>query len=289
MPRYRVGDAGNTEAVPDEDVRPEEDTASETEPETEPETEGDEQTADLDEDKIQKIIDRKFAQWNKKQERQLRKTFGTTNLDEARAYYDAGKAVTDSAGTSPNEVVSRLQARRQQPSNPQRKTPTFGTQRPGQERTYGQQPQQSGNPQAPNDAVLSEIREMRELIQGREVAEVREKESTEAKQEFGHLYEEHEMDIEDYAEDHGLSLTDAAAVVLRPHLAEYYETRARKRREKSRSRKVESSEGVSSGDDDEGVNYQAALSPELRRIAEKTGVGYKKMYEKRKEAGKPLE
>lgn len=280
MNRYKVDDPGySVEDIKGDDAQPDESTQTPDEDldNVPPEVDG----QPLDQTKVQELIDEKFAQWNRRNERKMRKQFGTSNLDEVAGYYNAGKAVSDSAGTTPDEVVNRLSQSGRlsggfQPASRQKST--FG----------GGQPQApQPNPAVPNDAVLQELRELRNMFLTQEQQKAREVEEKDAKKEFGRLYEQHEMEIEDYAEDHDLPLTDAAAVILRPRLADYYEERARTRKETQRARRVESGGGsTSSSGDDAAINYKAALGPELCRIAERTGMGYKKLYESRKAAGK---
>ncbi len=280
MPRYRIDDEGyKPEDLADEDVQPDVDTdsggAEDFDPDPEPQD-----SEPLTQDEVQKVIDQNFAKWNRRNERQLRKQFGTSNIDEVREIYEAGKAVVERAGVAPSEVVGRLNQQGNQAGfqpTPQQRRSTFGAQP-----AAGAQ----NDPAVPNQNVMAEIQQLRELIVGRDQAEARKQEEARAKKEFGRLYEEYEMDIEDFAEDRGLSLDEAASIVLRPHLAEYYENRAQTRKQTARTRRVESSDGAEPGGSSTPVDYRAALGPELVRIAKGQGLTPKQLYEKRKAAGK---
>lgn len=300
MPRYKVDPDNNIKRIPvDEDdgsqspEQPEVDDTAESDEDVSvetdtPEPEVDDEGIEVGEKPVsEKQLKKRLARERRKMQKELREAFGTSDLSEAKSYYEAGRAVTNRAGTTPDEVVSRLNQRNQQ--QPQQQQPQQSRQsgnRPYRRRsaTFGGRNNQQQQPSDPSQDMLQEIQEMKNLLLSEREEKARTQQEQEARQEFGDLYEEYEFEIEDYAEDHGLSLADAAAVVLRPHLKDLYQQQARKRKQVERRRQVDDSGGSPGGK--ETVNYRSKLSAEARRIAEQTGIGYKKMYEKRVASGK---
>ena len=79
------------------------------------------------------------------------------------------------------------------------------------------------------------------LLEEERTAQILKSQEAEARKEFGSLFDKHREDIEDKAEEMGLSLTDAAAIVLRPYLRDHIEQQARTKQQLQRRKKVEGS------------------------------------------------
>ncbi len=199
--------------------------------------------------KINERIARERAQW----ERKLEKTFGTKDLQMAGEYYRAGQVVSQRAGLRPREVIQRLSDQATSPG-----TPIAG------------------------DPIREELNEIKNLVMSQHEREILEREESEARKEFGKLYDEYSDEIRDLAEERGLSLTDAAAIVLRPKLKEFYETQSRARSESRRRKKIEGT-----GDKpDKGFDPEAKLTSEQKRVAKKMGISYKEYYDQLKMLGR---
>lgn len=218
----------------------------------------DEPTED-EQSKINKIIEDRLARHDRKTQKTLKELFGTSDLKTAAQYYKAGQAVAQASGKTPQEVLQRLAQQRQQ--------------------QMGLNPQQ----QPAGDGVSKEIQEIKDILAVQRETEVREKESTEAKKEFGELYSKHEDDIQDMAEERGLSLVDAAAIVLRPHMSDLYSKRAQTKQEKVRKKRVEGSDESPGG---KGVDPASVLSAAQKRAAQKMRLSYKDYYQQLKELGR---
>lgn len=210
----------------------------------------DEDTQRQLEQKINQMTARERTRFEKK----LKRIFGTTDLEKAGEFYRAGFAVSQASGRPPGEVVQRV-------TNPQ---------------------QQQGAPQQgyPDDTLRREIEDIKGLLSDKFEEEEKSVQEKEARQEFGSLYDEHKEDVEDTAEERGLSLTDAAAIVLRPHLKTFYEKRTQQ--SKKRRRRVEgSNEAPPKGE----VDVSSKLTPEMKRIAAGMGLSQKEYYEHAKATG----
>ncbi len=216
------------------------------------------QTLTLSQDEFDQKIKQLTAKERARFEKKMQKLFGTKDLNRASEYYQAGYAVSQAAGKQPNEVLSRLKGRQQQ------------------------QPQQGNYQQAqPDDAVMAEVNELKSMLMEQREEEAKSHQEQEAKKEFGKLYEDHQDDIEDMAEERGLSLVDAAAVVLRPQLKELYENRTTEKKKNQRRRKVEGTDEGPSKDTD----VQNKLSPEMKRTAQRMGLSYKEYFNHAKSTG----
>ncbi len=214
----------------------------------------------LTQEDFDRNIRRKHAQWERKFVRNL----GFRNMEEAIPYLQAGRAVSDAAGVTPKEVLNRLDSSKAQSvaTGYNQQTQVGGSNVIGVEQRLGK-----------IEALLEDER-TEQLIRSQEV---------EAKKEFGNLYDKYKEDIEDKADETGLSLVDAAAIVLRPQLREHIEGQTRAKQQSQRRRKVEgSNEPPTSGK----VDYQSKLSPAQKETARKTGVSYERYYNQLKRLGK---
>jgi len=187
------------------------------------------------------------------------------SMEEAKDYIDAGRHVSQASGLTPAQVRQKL-IQQQQP------------QRYHQQQA---QDQQTYTPPPVDDDVRRELKELRTILTDQQLREKREKEVSQAKQEFGGLYDEYEMDIEDKAEDLDISVMDAAAMVLRPKLKDHYETRTKKKQQTKRRRKVEGSgEGPS-----KSQNPEEVLTPEQIRVAKGMRIPLDKYLKRLQEKG----
>lgn len=228
---------------------------------------------DPDQERIDREIERRLARDRRKWEKRLERAFGTRDLDQAGQVYRAGQLVVQQSGRSPGDVISRLSQYGRQGTT----TPTAA----------------AGNQSPPvDDAVRRELAEIRETLMLDREQQMREKQQTEARKEFGQLYDQHADDIEDLAEERGLSLADAAAIVLRPHLKEHYQRQAQSRQQTQRRRQVDASDQGPAGGD-AGGDYGSRLSDQEKRVALKTIPGaktpqeaYKRYYESKRRLGR---
>ncbi len=232
------------------------------------EGEGEEEQDDTSSYRSQADVDKAIENRLARERKKLAKMFGVGKLEEAAPYLHAGRAVSQAAGLKPHEVVSRLG---QQPQQQQ--------QRPYQQGyAQGQQP-----PAVGDTAVLDRMSKIETLLESEREEKVRTQQEVEAKKEFGKLYDSNRDEIEDKAEELGLSLIDAATIVLRPKLKEHLETRQREKQTIKGKRRVESSsEGPPSGDDD----ISGKLTAEQKRVAQKSNLSYKDYYEQLKSLGR---
>lgn len=190
-------------------------------------------------------------------EKRLAKLFGTKDLKQAAEYYRAGYAVSQASGQPPSAVLQRL-------NRPGTGTPPATT--------------TTGYP-----ALQQEIQEIKNMLFTQYEQESRAAEEAEAKKEFGSIYDEHREDIEDLADERGLSLADAAAVVLRPVLRDVYEKQVRSKQQYKRGRKVE---GTGDAPPKGGEDAGSLLTPEQKRVCQKAGMSYKEYYESLKALGR---
>ena len=239
----------------------------------------------LPQSKVDEILNKHTAKERSRFEKQLREKFGTTNLDEIEQYYQAGYGVATTSGQNPSQVVERLT--RQWGYQPRLNNPAGAPPPAGQHQH--QQQQQPGAFGAPppvgqNDDIMSEVQKLRELVEGEKVAEARRQQESQARKEFGaDLYDEHVTDIREYAQEKDLSLVEAAAVILHPHVIEKTREREKNKQETRKRRSVDAGDTTATA---EPVDYGRALGPDLRRMAREFGISYKKLYERRKAAGK---
>lgn len=205
----------------------------------------------MSQQEFDQALERRLARERTQYEKRMAKLFGTKDLNTAAEYYKAGYAVAQAAGKRPGEILQRLQ---------------------GQQTQAGQAYQQ---PQV-NDPLYAEIQEVKNMMETQREQELREKESSSAKKEFGKLYDENQADIQDLAEERGLSLVDAAAIVLRPHLKKHYASQTQTKQAVERKRKVAvTGDAPLKGDAD----YESKLTPQMKKIARSSGMTPKQYYE----------
>jgi len=195
-----------------------------------------------------------------RERRKLAKQLGVENLEEVGPYLEAGRVVTRASGLNPKEVVSRMNQ-------------------------YGK-PNNSNNPgqnnALENPALVDKIEKIEAMMeQDRKLQSVK-KQETEAKQEFGNLFDEYRDDIEDKAEELGVSLLDASAIVLRSQLKDHVEEQSRKKRDVRKKRKVEGSEGSPPKKE----SASSKLSEAQRKMADRYGVSHDAYYAQLKRRGK---
>ena len=203
---------------------------------------------------IDRIIDRKFKQWN----RRLTKQFGTSDLDHIADVYRAGAAVSRASGLAPTEVVGKLEG-----------APTSGN------------PGNAGNPAQGQPDLYREIQSLKNIVLGQHHEKVIEQQRTEARKEFGKLFDEYEMEIEDLAEERDLSLSEAALLVLRPHLGSIYQER-QLAQSQNRRKKVDSSEGAPAKG---GTELVGKLTSTQKSVAKGLGLSLSDYAQQLKELG----
>lgn len=204
----------------------------------------------LDQEHIQRIIDRKFHQWNKRLEKQL----GTSDLGQISEAYRAGMAVAHAAGITPRDVIGKL-------DNNSAGGTTMGTQQPD---------------------VMQELQKLQNLVMGQHQAQAVEQQKAEARKEFGSMFDKYAPEIEDMAEERGLSLTDAAAVVLRPYLGQIYQKKLQAQTQ-NRRKKVDGSDVPPAFG---AVDIVSKLTPAQVNVAKGMGLSPKEYAEQLQEMGK---
>ncbi len=205
-------------------------------------------------------INQLTAKERTKLEKRLAKLFGTKDLESAAEYYKAGYAVSQAAQRPPGEVIQRVQQQG-------RYAPSY-------------QPGQQGQPAS--DHLQREIDEIKGLLSSEREEKVMMRQEQDARKEFGKLFDKHKDDVLETAEEKGLSLTEAAAIVLRPHMGEVMEERQRAKRSMQKKRRVEGSGEAPAKADRDAHNK---LSPEHKKIAKRMGVSMKTYYERGKKKG----
>jgi len=229
------------------------------EPEEVEEVEDDEpeQTDGLSQRKVDEIVKNRLSRF----ERKWAKEMGANDMNEAVELAKAGRTVSEKAGLKPRDVVGRLN------------------------RQVQNQPTQSGNSQQgiPQE-MKEEMEEIKAMLASEREEKIRTQEEKTARTEFGNkLFEEHQTDIEDLAEDKGLTLQEAAAIVLQPKLKEQFKEQTEKKKQVKRKRSVDSSEDKAA--DTQTTDYESALTPAMKRGARKMGMSYQKYYEQAKQTG----
>lgn len=222
------------------------------------------ETEDHEEETVyrtQEDFDRAIKNRLKRYERKVAGELGVS-LQEAKDWIEAGRSVSQASGLTPAQIKMKLEETRMQ---------------------NAQQAGQSYQPNVyPQDDVKKELAEMKSLIEEDRVEKVRTRQEQEARKEFGDLFSKHQDDIEEKAEEFGLSLVDAAAIVLRPKLKEYTETRVRNKQQLSKSRKIEDS---NDSPDTKEVDLRTALTDKEKRTAQRMGVSLEKYYNQKKALG----
>jgi len=210
----------------------------------------------LPQEEIDRIVKNRLKRW----ERKWAKTMGVKDMNEASEMATAGKTVSQRAGIPAREVVSRLNRQVQ-----------------------NQAGQQGQTGQAIPEEMRQEIQEMKDMMEDEKFQKVRQQEEKKARQEFGKLFDDHQDDIEDKAEEKGLTLDEAAAIVLQPKVKEQAQKEAQAQKEVKRKRKVEGTD--ERAEESETTDYASKLTPQMKRVAQKQGMSYKKYYEQAKATG----
>lgn len=246
-----------------EDTETEEYEDAETEGDATDEADNDSGQVTMSQEEFDQALEKRLARERTKQEKKLAEIFGTKDLNAAGQYYQAGQMLAQSTGKSPQQILQTIQQR-------------MGNRQ-------GQPQGQQGQPQGqPSDALAQELQEIKSVLFQQQQESVKGAQEREAKQEYGSLYDEHKDEIEDMAEERGLSLADAGAIVLRPKLREVAEERARTKQQRRKNKQVDSTgEGPKKGEEPSGK-----LSESQKRTAQKMGVSYKKYYEQLKKLGR---
>lgn len=255
-------DGEEPETDEDYEAPPEDDYDDYSDDSSEELTEDPETGKTVTQEELNRVIEKRLARERKKQEKQLKETFGTNDLKQAAEYYQAGMAVAQRAGVKPRDVLSRLRGQQGQGQNPQ---------------------DQSGYQNQGDEDMREELNEIKNMLATQHQQEMMAKEESAAKKEFGELFDKHREDIVERAEDDGLSLVDAAAVVLRPELKNYYNKRMQSKQENMKKKRVDrTNEGPAKSGEDVG----SKLNAEQLRVAKKMGITPKKYYERLKKAGR---
>ena len=232
----------------------------ETEVDTDTEYEETEEIVEQEVYRTQEDFDRAIKNRLKRYERKVANELGVS-LQEAKDWIEAGRSVSQASGLTPAQIKMKLEESRMQ------QTQTGQTYQPN---VY------------PQDDVKKELAEMKSLIEEDRVEKVRSRQEQEAKKEFGELFNKHQDDIEEKAEEFGLSLVDAAAIVLRPKLKEYTEDRVRNKQQLKKSRKIEDS---TESPDRKEVDLRTALTDQEKRVAQRMGIPLDKYYAQKKALG----
>jgi len=210
--------------------------------------------------RTQEDFDNAIKRRLKRQERSIAKQLGVS-LEEARELIEAGRLVAEASGLTPAQIKMKLEESRMNQSNVNQGQPVY---RPV------------------DDEVKREIAEVRSMLTEEREEKARTLQESEAKKEFGDLYLKHQDAIEDKAEELGLSLLDAAAVVLRPKLREIAEERVANKQQVRKSRKIE---GSDEGAGATPLDLSAVLGPQHKKIARKMGLTLERYYQRGKETG----
>ena len=210
----------------------------------------------------QKDVDRILKKKIPQLERKIARAVGANDTNELKQLAQAGRTVAQKSGLSPRAVLDKLNRTAQ-----------------GQART---QAYQQGNTQEVNSELMERISNIEETLKDEREEKVKANEAKEARSEFGKLYDQYEDDIEETAEEKGLSLTEAAAIVLRPYLKDQAKQQTQAKQQNKRRRKVESSE---EGPKEESKDYASKLTPEMKRTAQKFGMSYEKYYNQAVQSG----
>ena len=223
--------------------------------------EGDNQEQLLPQDKVDEVVKKRLKRERKNWQKELEKQFGTADLGEAKQYYEAGRAVTSASGKKPQEVLQRLK----------------------QQQGVSQSGNNNNGYEASED-IKQEINALKQMVQSQQEQEIKEKESNEAKKEFGQLYDKYEDEIEEFAEEKDMSLVDAAAVVLRPHLKEHIEEQTINRQKKKRKKKVDATDDSPGSSSSSGALVDK-LNSRQKRTAQKMGISLERYAERLQESG----
>ncbi len=218
--------------------------------------------ARLTQEQVNEIVEKRLARERRKQDKELAKKLGVP-VEQAREYIDAGLSVSQASGLTPAQIRERIKQ---------------GQQGSGQQAQGQYQQQQQYQPQ---DDLKQEINDIKGILSDEREQKVRAQQEQEAKKEFGTLYDDNEDEIIEKAEDNGLSLLDAAAIVLRPKIREHVETQTRQKQQTKRKRKVEGG-----GDPPQkGEDIASKLTAKQMDVARKMRIPLEKYYKNLKELG----
>jgi len=205
----------------------------------------------LTQDDFDRVLKRKHAQWERKFARRL----GFKTVEEAMPYLQAGQMVSQQTQVAPGEIVNRLSG-----------TTT---------------PLQPGTTPAVNP-MEQRLDRIEGLLEDDRTAKILKTQEAEARKEFGVLYEKYQDEIEDKADELGLPLQDAAAIVLRPHLQEHFQAQTVAKKQAQRRKKLEGSGDAASNTED----VVGKLTPAQKRVARKMNLSYQDYYKQLKELGR---
>lgn len=190
--------------------------------------------------------------------------FGTQDLGQVREGYMAGNLIAQAGRVSPAELIRRFQQMQKQ-------------QQPGSQG-------QSNQPQAnqPSDELQQQIAQLTALVMGQQQEEQKQTQEKEARAEFGDaLYEANALAIQEKAEQTGLTLAEAAAVVLRPQLKGILKDQVQKSQAQKSRKRVDKTTGKPASRR-EGAE---SLPKELRDLAKSYGMDPEEYYKLAKQTG----
>ncbi len=206
----------------------------------------------------QQEVDQAIEKRLHRERKRLAKQLGVQNIEDIGPYLEAGRVVTRASGLNPKEVVSRMSQ--------------YGT-----NKTNPEQPNSLSNP-----ALEEKIERIESMMEQDRKLQSLKKQEADAKKEFGNLFDEYKEDIEDKAEDLGVSLLDASAIVLRSQLKGHAEEQSRKKRDVRKKRKVESSDATPPKKE----SVSSRLSEAQKAMADRYGVSHEAYYKQLKRRGK---
>lgn len=222
---------------------------------------GDESLDDFVDDPIQLTqaeIDKMITTRLSREQRKLGKIFGTNDLDSVAEYAKVGREIARTTGKKPSEILQKVSG------------------------MAGAQNMSGSGTGVVDESIREELNSIKQILSTTHETRVKEEQVVEVKKEFGVLFEQNKDAIEDYADEKGLSLVDAAAVVLRPKLKQFIESKIHDRQQLAQNRKLTSAGGKPNKD---GADYASKLTPEMKRIAQKQNISFKDYYEYAKGSG----
>ena len=244
-------------AMPEDEKRdpqdePDEDDEDLDEEGDEEEEDGAVSGAEIDQEAFDAAFSKAYGKVSHQRDRELKKLFGTSDLSKIAEAFHAGQEVAQAAKVTPQQIRERL---RQQGAGP------------------------VGHPQATPSASNEDIRQIKDMLESQEHMKAREREKAAAVKTFGNIFYSHESDIEELAEDKGLSVNDAAAIVLAPHIKKQTEQQVKAQQKHGRKKRIEGSE---EGAQSEKSDYRSQLSQAELNVARQMGVTPKEYYEYKK-------